>query len=209
MMLELIYQIYTEDSEMSGVLKYKEKNISGEQEKAVETLVESIRNQKLSFFEESIAIEKLISCYGMTQEDAAEKLGKAQSTVANKLRLLRLTPEERDIIETYRLTERHARALLRLGSSSERLTVLEKIVEEKLNVEKTEILIDSYIGCEKQKNTYKKRSKVFHSVRNFMNTFNKAVENMKEAGVSACSRQVQNDEYIEYTVRIPLKDKDK
>ena len=77
-------------------------------------LVEQIQQQNLSFFEEASAIERLISHYGMTQEDAAAKLGKAQSTIANKLRLLRLTETERDIILQYNLTERHARALLRL-----------------------------------------------------------------------------------------------
>lgn len=74
-------------------------------------LVEQIQQQNLSFFEEASAIERLISHYGMTQEDAAAKLGKAQSTIANKLRLLRLTETERDIILQYNPTERHARAL--------------------------------------------------------------------------------------------------
>lgn len=77
---------------------------------AILALVENIQRQDLSFFEEAIAIEQLITYYGMTQEDAAMKLGKAQSTIANKLRLLRISPEERDLIMKFNLTERHARA---------------------------------------------------------------------------------------------------
>ncbi len=82
------------------------------------------------------AIEKLITYYGMTQEDAAAKLGKAQSTIANKLRLLRLTADEREVIMKYNLTGRHARALLRLAAPAERLAVLERVVKQNLNVEK-------------------------------------------------------------------------
>lgn len=103
---------------------------------AIMALVENIQRQDLNFFDEASAIERLISYYGMTQEDAAAKLGKAQSTIANKLRLLRLTAEEREIIMKYNLTERHARALLRLSAPQERLAVLEKVVKNNLNVEK-------------------------------------------------------------------------
>ena len=87
----------------------------------------------------------------MTQEDAAAKLGKAQSTIANKLRLLRLTKEERELIVQFNLTERHARTLLRLGSPQERINILEKVVKNNLNVERTERLVDEYIGNEKIK----------------------------------------------------------
>ena len=80
--------------------------------------------------------------YGMTQEDAAAKLGKAQSTIANKLRLLRLTADEREVIMKYNLTERHARALLRLAAPAERLAGLERVVKQNLNVEKTEAAVE-------------------------------------------------------------------
>ena len=109
---------------------------------AIMALVENIQRQDLNFFDEASAIERLISYYGMTQEDAAAKLGKAQSTIANKLRLLRLTAEEREIIMKYNLTERHARALLRLSAPQERLAVLEKVVKNNLNVEKTEQAVE-------------------------------------------------------------------
>jgi len=183
-------------------------NIS-ERTSAILALVENIQRQDLSFFDEANAIEKLISYYGMTQEDAAIKLGKAQSTIANKLRILKLSDEEKDIITKFNLTERHARALLRIASKEERMIILEKVVKYNLNVERTEQAIDDHIGKQKEKLSYKKRSKVFQNVKIFVNTINKAVETMKAAGIPADSKKVQNDDYIEYIVKIPIMDNKK
>lgn len=174
---------------------------------AVLALVENIQRQDLSFFDEASAIEKLITLYGMTQEDAASKLGRAQSTIANKLRLLRLTEKERALITQYGLTERHARALLRLGSAEDRLFILDKIIKCDLNVERSEKLIDEFIGSKRDKVSYKKRSVVFQNVKLFVNTINKAIETMQAAGISADSRKIQNEDYIEYRVRIPIQKK--
>lgn len=171
---------------------------------AIMALVENIKHQDLSFFDEAAAIEKLITYYGLTQEDAAAKLGKAQSTIANKLRLLRLTPEERELIIKFGLTERHARALLKLASPPDRLIILEKIVKDNLNVERTEKLIEDFIGSQREKASYKKRSKVFQNVKIFINTINKTVETMQSAGIPADSQKIQHDDYIEYRIRIPV-----
>lgn len=171
---------------------------------AVLALVENIQRQNLSFFDEASAIEKLITYYGMTQEDAAAKLGKAQSTIANKLRLLRLTPEERELIVKFGLTERHARALLKLASPADRLEILDKVVKNNLNVERTENLIENHIGSQREKASYKKRSKVFQNVKMFVNTINKAIETMQSAGIPADAKKIQNEDYIEYRVRIPI-----
>lgn len=176
-----------------------------DRDSAILALVENIQRQDLSFFDEASAIEKLISYYGLTQEEAAAKLGRAQSTVANKLRILRLTPQEREIITKYELTERHSRALLRLASPEDRIIILEKVVKNNLNVEKTEILIDDFIGKKREMQSYKKRSKVFRNVTIFINTINKAIETMQSSGIPAESRKIQGDEYIEYRVRIPMK----
>ncbi|MGN0614583.1 MAG: ParB/RepB/Spo0J family partition protein [Porcipelethomonas sp.] len=183
-------------------------NIS-ERTSAVLALVENIQRQNLSFFDEANAIEKLITYYGMTQEDAAVKLGKAQSTIANKLRILKLSDEEKELITKFNLTERHARALLRLGSKEERLEIISKIIKYNLNVERTEQAIDEYIGKTKEKESYKKRSKVFQNVKIFVNTINKAVETMKAAGIPADSKKITNDDYIEYRVKIPIMDNKK
>lgn len=177
---------------------------TNDRDSAILALVENIQRQDLNFFEEALAIESLISYYGLTQEDAAAKLGKAQSTIANKLRLLRLTNDEREIILKYNLSERHARSLLRLASPVERLTLLEKIVKNKLNVERTEKLVDEYINTESAKESIKTRSKVFQNVKIFINTINKAVETMQASGISADSRKIQSENYIEYRVRIPF-----
>lgn len=171
---------------------------------AILALVENIQREDLNYFEEAAALEKLISYYGMTQEDAAMKLGRAQSTVANKLRLLRLNEQEREFILEHHLTERHARTLLRLGSSEERMQVLQKVAKLGLNVEKTERMIDSLIGKKKEEESFRKRSVLFRDVRLFSNTINKAVETMQAAGIPAASQKMQFDDYIEYRIRIPL-----
>ncbi len=171
---------------------------------AILALVENIQRENLSFFDEAYAIERLITVYGMTQEEAAAKLGKAQSTIANKLRLLKLSANERITIMKNGLTERHARALLKLASPEDRLEVLNKIIKYKLNVEKTEQAIEEYIEKEKSRESYRKRSKVFSDIRLFVNTINKAVETMQAAGISADSRKTQNENYIEYQIRIPI-----
>ena len=178
-------------------------NVS-ERNSAILALVENIQRQNLSFFDEAAAIEKHINYYGMTQEDAAIKLGKAQSTIANKLRLLKLSDQERLVITRYNLTERHARALLKLGSPEDRLLIINRVVKGKLNVEKTEQIIEEYIAKNGEKESYRKRSKVFADVRLFVNSINKAVETMKAAGISADSCKIQYDDFVEYRVRIPI-----
>ena len=120
---------------------------------------------------------------------------------------MRLTDDERKLIVQFELTERHARALLKLGSAEDRLNILEKVVHNKLNVERTEKLIEDYIGSQKEKNSYKKRSAVFQNVKIFVNTINKAVQTMQAAGISADSKKIQNENYIEYRVRIPIQKK--
>ena len=178
-----------------------------DRDSAILALVENIQRQDLNFFEEAAAIEKLISYYGMTQEEAAVKLGRVQSTIANKLRILRLTDDEKSIIIKYNLTERHARSLLRIASPEERLPLIEKIVRNNLNVEKTDRLIEEYLFSRNESESYKRRAKVFQNVKMFVNTINKAVETMKAAGISADSRKIQNEDYIEYRVRIPIQHK--
>lgn len=171
---------------------------------AILALVENIQRQDLNCFEEAAALEKLISYYGMTQEDAAMRLGRAQSTVANKLRLLRLSEAERRFILENRLTERHARTLLRLGSEADRMQALEKIVKLGLNVEKTEQMIDAMIGQKREAESLRKRSVLFRDVRLFTNTINKAVETMQTAGIPAAIQKIRFDDYVEYRIRIPL-----
>ncbi len=150
-------------------------------------------------------MEKLIEFYGMTQEDAAIKLGKSQPTIANKLRLLKLNENIRTKIYEYGFTERHARALLKLENEESQLEVIENIRLKRLNVENTERLISRYITKRNEIESLHRRSGAFKDVRLFVNTLNKAVEMMKAAGINADSQKIQEEGYIEYIVRIPTK----
>lgn len=176
-----------------------------ERSSAVLGLVENLQHKELSFFEEAMAIDRLIKSYGLTQEDTAIKLGKAQSTIANKLRLLKLTQEERDMITKFGLTERHARALLKLPSPQDRMKVINRIVTERLNVEKTERAILEYIDENNLKNCGRCKNRGFSDVRTFINVITKAIENMQSSGIKANSTKYQCEEYVEYRVRIPFK----
>lgn len=175
-----------------------------ERNSAVVALVENIQRQDLSFFEEALAIARLIDFYGMTQEDAAIRLGKAQSTIANKLRLLKFTPEEKELISSAGLTERHARALLKIPAGALRLEAVRKISKGSYTVEQAEAVIDGMLSADREKRSLKKRSPVFRDIRLFVNTINRAVETMKAAGIQANSKKTQHEDYIEYVVQIPV-----
>ncbi|MDO5125202.1 MAG: ParB/RepB/Spo0J family partition protein [Ruminococcus sp.] len=170
---------------------------------AVVALIENIQRADLSFFEEAMAISHLIKEYGMTQENTAIRLGMAQSTLANKLRLLKLSPTERQIITKNNLSERHARALLKLQNEDERKRALAFVIENNLNVEATEKYIANFENKEKIKASYKKRSPILRDVKLFFNTVNKAVNVMKLAGVDAQVKKSHHDGLIEYTILIP------
>ncbi len=180
------------------IQEYKDENSS------INYILNSIKYHELDMFDEAAAISDLIKYYGLTQAEAASKLGKAQSTIANKLRLLRLTESEKDLIIKHSLTERHARTLLRIASPENRLEILKKIIELDLNVERTELYIDEYIGSQKEKNAYKKRIRNFQNVNIFINTINKAVHQMQATGINALYHKYQNEDFIEYSVRIPI-----
>lgn len=170
---------------------------------AVLALVENIQRKDLHFFDEAEALSKLLDFYGMTQEDAAIRLGKTQSTVANKLRLLKLSGNVREKIRQYGFTERHARALLKLSSESLQLEAISTISSRRLNVEQTERLITAIIDRENERESIRRRSGAFKDIRLFVNTINKAVEMMKAAGINADSQKIKENGYIEYIVRIP------
>lgn len=171
---------------------------------AIFSLLENLQRQDLSFFEEADAIQKLIGIYGLSQEEAARKLGMAQSTLSNKLRLLRLPESIRRTLEQEQLTERHARTLLRLETEEQMTEVLAQIIQEKLNVAQSERLIDQLLNRPAPvKKDRKAPIKLFKDVRLFVNTLHHAVDTMKRAGIPAAASQNETEEYIEYVVRIP------
>lgn len=168
---------------------------------ALFALIENMQRCDLGFFEEASAIEKLIMDFKMTREEVCKKLGKAQPTISNKLRLLRLPEDVRLKITQEGLTERHARALLRLTNRSQLDRALSIIADRRLNVTESEKLIEQMLS--KSKNAKKPTVKLFKDVRIFVNTLNHAVDTMRRAGIDADSAKSETDEYIEYIVRIP------
>lgn len=171
------------------------------EESAVYSIIENIQRSDLDFFEEAVAINQLIEQFGLTQLELAKKLGKSQSALSNKLRLLKLPVDVRYFIEKNGLTERHARALLRLETEKDMWTSLKVITERNLNVQQTEAYIDSITN--KKVKPRNNMVRIFKDVRIFVNTFNRAIKTMKDAGINAESDKTETDEYIEYRVRIP------
>lgn len=178
-------------------------NVSDEQS-ALFAIIENIQRQNLDFFEEAVAIERLMTDFGLSQEDIARKLGKAQSTLSNKLRLLRLPEEMRDKITYAGLTERHARALLTLPDNSTRGRVLDIIIERHLTVAESERLINDV--HRRRKAIKKPHTKTFKDMRIFLNTLNHAVDTIRKAGIEADTAKSETDEYFEYVIRISKPD---
>ncbi len=177
----------------------------GDKDSALLALIENLQRTDLNMFEEARGIARLIRKYGLTQEQAAIKLGKKQSTVANKLRLLRLGMEEQEWILSAHLSERQARALLRINDESLRREVLSRVISDRLSVGQTETLVtEALMKKPEETPTPKQERKIaIKDVRIFVNTINKAVDTMRLSGINAISRRSETDDYIEYTVKIP------
>ncbi len=175
-------------------------NIS-DSDSAVFAIIENLQRQNLDYFEEAEAMALLISDYRMSQEELCKKLGKAQSTLSNKLRLLRLSDDMRYKISRAGLSERHARALLSLNDEVQRARALSIIIDRHLTVSESESLIEQML----RKNEPPKRQilKGFKDIRIFINTLNNAVDTIRRAGIDADSVKTETDEYVEYIVRIP------
>lgn len=172
---------------------------SDSKDSAVLALIENLERQDLNLFEQAKAIENVINEWGVTQEEAALRLNMAQSTIANKLRLNRLSEEQQRIILENGLTERHARALLKLENDAQRLEALQAIVKNHYNVSQTEHYIEQLLKGSVQPH----RVGVIRDVRIFINTINKALNTMQSAGIRAEAKRRDEDDFIEYIVRIP------
>ena len=177
----------------------------GDKDSALLALIENLQRTDLNMFEEARGIARLIRKYGLTQEQAAIKLGKKQSTIANKLRLLRLGFEEQEWILTANLSERHARTLLRINDENLRREVLSRIISDGLSVSDAEDLVAQALMKKPDEAPDRKpeRKIAIKDVRIFVNTINKAVDTMRLSGINAISRRNETDDYIEYTVKIP------
>lgn len=173
---------------------------------AIFAMLENLQRQDLHLFEEAEGIARLITEWDVTQEEAALRLGKSQSTIANKLRLLRIGVEDRRKIVGAGLTERHARALLRIPNERMRSKVLGTIIANHYNVQKTDDYIEQLLTLKtaEQKQAGKgKRTFIVKDIRIFMNTINHAIEAMKLSGINAVTHKNETEDYIECVVRIP------
>ncbi|WP_378956909.1 nucleoid occlusion protein [Pelosinus sp. sgz500959] len=171
-------------------------------------MIENLQREDLHFLEEAEGFQQLITSFSFTQEELAKRMGKKQSTIANKLRLLKLAPEVRAVVAAEKLTERHARSLLKIDDSRLQMEVLELIREKGLNVRETEELIEEFledIAKQIEEKNRPKRSvvKVIRDVRIFINTINSVVGEMKKTGLKIKVKQEQDEEYIHINLRIP------
>lgn len=178
-----------------------------ERESAVLSLIENIHREDLDIFEQASALKKLIAEWNVTQEEAALKLGMAQSTVANKMRLLKLTEEEQYLILKNKLTERHARALLKIDDDNKRKEIIDVIAKKGLTVAQTDKYISELLTNSRETVPREQHGQhtvpIIKDVRVFVNSINKAIRAMKEAGIPALAKRREEREYIEYIVRIP------
>ncbi|OQB15997.1 MAG: Nucleoid occlusion protein [Firmicutes bacterium ADurb.Bin193] len=170
-------------------------------------LIENLQRENLNYIDEAEGYSNLIVDFGLTQEELAQKVGKTQATIANKLRILRLSPQIKKILRDNDLTERHARALLRLETEEAQLRALNIICMRGLNVKQTDDFIDSILQPKeaehKESKQPNKTMRVFKDIRIFVNTIKQAVDIMRQSGIDAVSEKIENEKYIEYIVRIP------
>ncbi len=167
-------------------------------------IIENIQRENLNLFEQASAIAALIDTYGLTQEEVARQLSASQSFVANKLRILRLTTPEREKILKYGLTERHARALLRISSAEDRLRIIEYISAHSLNVAATEAYIDHFLA--ENVSARKPRSPrkiVLKDIRIFYNSVDRAISVIKQAGIKVESERIDEENATVLKIRVP------
>lgn len=172
------------------------------EDSAVLALLENVQRRDLQMFEQANAILNLVREWQITQEEAARRLGMSQSYLANKIRLLKLSPEEQAEIIEHKLTERHARALLRVDDIEVRQRILRQVILRGLNVAQTEELVAQAFQP-KEKPRKVRRTFVAKDIRLFINTIDHAVDAMKTAGIEAETERKETEEYIECVVRIP------
>ncbi len=173
-----------------------------EQRSSVLALVENIQRCDLDFVEQARGMQELIRTYGMTQEEVARMLGKSQSAVANKLRVLKHPPEVLALMNDGGLTERHARALLRLEGDEARIAAAKTVAEKRLNVAETEALVEKLLNSGKGKK-HPARKYIIKDVRLFLNTVRHAVSVMKQAGVPTVLEEQDDGDALLLTIRIP------
>jgi len=174
---------------------------------AAVALIENLQRQELNYFEEARAYQVLIKTFGITQEELARRVGRSQSAIANKLRLLRLAPEVQGIIVTDAISERHARALLRLNSSEMQMEVIRRIYDQELTVKETEMLVEKLsqnnIPQEiRDRPGAQSIAPIIRDARIFMNTIKETVKRARKTGVDIFMMEKDNEDEYEITIRV-------
>lgn len=177
-----------------------------EKDSANIALIENIQREDLNFIEESKAYAQIIKEFGITQEELAKKIGKNQSTVANKLRILKLPDIIKEKLLTNDLTERHGRALLKIKDQSIQEEIINKVTEKNLNVKDTEKLIKSVNEkIDKEEKPNKQNIRNFINYKIYINTIKNAYKEIVKTGIKAEFQEKEKDDYIEVKVKIPKK----
>ena len=182
------------------------------EEASVLALIENLQRRDLNFLEEAEGISRLVKMFGLSQEEAARRLGKSQSAVANKLRLLRLPSDVLERMCAEGLTERHGRALLRLENAEGQRQALDYMLAEGMNVAEAERYVDGLLAAETTGSaaqsppapkSRQKHSFVMKDLRVFYNTLSRSVELMRQGGIAADVRREETDEAVTLTISIP------
>ncbi len=172
---------------------------------ALLALVENLQRQDLSFWEEAQGYARLLAEFDLTQEELAQRLGKSQSTIANKLRLLRLPDSIRHNISREIFTERHARALLRLPDQETQEKIAHKIVTENLTVQATEKLIEKIVDEAKPKKKKARFVRIYKDIRLFINSVRHAASELKKAGLNVTIDERETEGSWEISIVVPKK----
>ncbi|MED3643742.1 nucleoid occlusion protein [Caldifermentibacillus hisashii] len=166
-------------------------------------LIENLQREELTPIEEAIAYNQLIEIHELTQEALAQRLGKSQSTVANKLRLLKLPQPIQEALLSKTITERHARALMPLKDEEKQLKVFNEVIEKNLNVKQTEERINKLLSQDAKPKP--KRISFSKDVRIAVNTIRQSLQMVHKSGINVDSVEEELDDFYQITIRIPKK----
>ena len=175
-------------------------------ETAEMALVENLQRNDLNYFEEAQGYARLIQEFGLTQDELAKRMGKTQSTIANKLRLLQISTNVRKFIDPQRLSERHIRAILPLKDEEKQLAVLTKVYAEGLNVRQCEDEVNKLLAEETEKQTKERKRRMVKAIKDmriFLNTIDTAVKAIRDAGLPAEIKEKEYEEYVEVIIKLP------
>lgn len=174
-------------------------------------LIENLQREDLHYLEEADGYEKLMTQFQLTQESMASRVGKKQSTIANKLRLLKLTDNVRTLLKRENLTERHARALLRLLEEQDQLSVIGEILKNGLNVRQTETYVEHYLEENQHAGRLKKtkRLMIIQDVRIYLNSIKQIAKSMEGSGIPVKVEQVLEGDDLIVTLHIKNSKKNK